>query len=441
MGRVMENLDPRLMAQIEKDGVGPFLRWLREEKDIPLRSISEQTRIRTYYLESIESGDFDKLPAGPVGLGFVRAFADAVGVDSTTVAAGYKREIASGVPLEAYGLEPESQTRFSPVSGVNRFSSVATIAFVLIFLVAGGGLLWFLKGRTEQLVPIGSIVGRIKTAVAPVADKLPLLNGAKNNQDGTGKETAALEKKAPGEDRLPVSTVDLKEPPISEKTEKLSPAQEEPPVQASVSSRENLVAEQPSPVQETPVTQENPAVQAQDPLPVQANAQVGETPVAREEPSSQESPPTSQNPSTQASIPASPNASAQASAPTEQKVALNAPSNAPAAPQERQAPATPAQETPAPRAPAPAASEELPLTLRIFAAEDTWLRIVIDAKNTEELLLLAGNEKDWKASEKFALTVGNVAGTQVSLNGAEIALPKNASNVLRDFVIPRKSLN
>ena len=394
MGRVMENLDPRLMAQIEKDGVGPFLRHLREEKGIPLRSISEQTRIRTYYLESIESGDFDKLPAGPVGLGFIRAFADAVGVDSTTVAAGYKREIAGGVPLEAYGLEPEIQTRFSPVSGVNRFSSVATIAFVLIFLVAGGGLLWFMKGRTEQLVPIGSIVGRIKTAVAPVAEKLPLLNGTNEkakNQDGTGKETAALEKKAPGEDRPPVSTVDLKEPPISEKTEQLSPAQEEPPVQASISSRENLVTEQPPPVQETPVTQENPAVQA--------DAQVGETPVAREEPSSQESPPTSQNPSTQASIPASPNASVQASAPTEQKVALNTPSNAPAAPQEQQAPAAPAQETPAPRAPAPAASEELPLTLRIFAAEDTWLRIVIDAKNTEELLLLAGNEKDWKASE------------------------------------------
>ena len=444
MGRVMENLDPRLMAQIEKDGVGPFLRRLREEKDIPLRSISEQTRIRTYYLESIESGDFDKLPAGPVGLGFIRAFADAVGVDSTTVAAGYKREIAGGVPLEAYGLEPEIQTRFSPVSGVNRFSSVATIAFVLIFLVAGGGLLWFMKGRTEQLVPIGSIVGRIKTAVAPVAEKLPLLNGTNEkakNQDGTGKETAALEKKAPGEDRPPVSTVDLKEPPISEKTEQLSPAQEEPPVQASISSRENLVTEQPPPVQETPVTQENPAVQAQDPPPVQADAQVGETLVAREEPSSQESPPTSQNPSTQASIPASPNASAQASAPTEQKVALNTPSNAPAAPQEQQAPAAPAQETPALRAPAPAASEELPLTLRIFAAEDTWLRIVIDAKNTEELLLLAGNEKDWKASEKFALTVGNVAGTQVSLNGAEVALPKNPSNVLRDFVIPRKSLN
>ncbi len=439
MGRVMDELDPRLMEQIEKDGVGPFLRRLREEKEIPLRSISEKTRIRTYYLESIETGDFDKLPAGPVGLGFIRAFADAVGVDSTTVAASYKQEIAGGVPLEAYELEPEVQTRFSPVSGVNRFSSVATIAFVLIFLVAGGGLLWFMKGRTEQLVPIGSIVGRIRTAVAPVADKIPLLNGASEkakNEVGAGKETDVVEGKAPEEGRPPASTVNLKEPPVSEKAEKPSSAQEEPAVQASAPARENRVAEEPPPVRDASVTQESPPAQAQESPPVQVSAQVEEAPVAREEPSSREGPPATQNPATQAGIPASPDASSQASASTEQKVALNTPSNAQAAPQGQQAPAAPAEETPA-----PAASEELPLSLKIFATEDTWLRIVVDAKNTEELLLLAGKERNWKASEKFALTVGNIAGTQVSLNGAEVALPKKSSNVLRDFMITKKYLN
>ena len=420
----MDELDPRLMEQIEKDGVGPFLRRLREEKEIPLRSISEKTRIRTYYLESIETGDFDKLPAGPVGLGFIRAFADAVGVDSKTVAASYKQEIAGGVPLEAYELEPEVQTRFSPVSGVNRFSSVATIAFVLIFLIAGGGLLWFMKGRTEQLVPIGSIVGRIRTAVAPVADKLPLLNGANEkakNEIGAGKDTDVVETKAPGEDRPPASTVNLKEPPVSDKAEKPSSAQEEPAVQTSAPARENHVAGQLPPARETPVTQESP--------PVQVNAQVEETPAAREEPSSQESPPATQNPAIQASIAASPDASSQAGVPAEQEVALNTPSNAPA------------EETPASRVPPPAASEELPLSLKIFATEDTWLRIVVDAENTEELLLLAGKERNWKASEKFALTVGNIAGTQVSLNGAEVALPKKSSNVLRDFIITKKYLN
>ena len=413
MGHKMENLDPTLMARIEKDGVGPFLRSAREKKGVTLRSISEHTRIRTYYLESIESGNFDKLPTGPVGLGFVRAFADAVGADCRAVVASYKRETAGEVPLEAFGLEPETRTFYSPASRVNRFSSVATFVFVLIFLLVGGGLLWFMKGRTEQIVPVESIVGRIKAAVEPVAKKLPGFDEKAKDENGTGEETAALDKEAIEQERSPVTAVNLKESPASEEGEKPSPAAEKPPAQDGLPVQENPVAEGIPPVRE------NPPAQAQESPPVQASVQLQETPLVRENQSPPEDPPVSGN------------SPAQANTPAEEKVALNA------APQVR----TPPREEQPSAVPAPANSEKLPLTLRIFAAEDTWLRIVIDAKNTEELLLLAGNEKDWKASEKFALTVGNVAGTQISLNGAEIALPRNTSNVLRDFVLTSKSLN
>ncbi len=408
----MENLDPTLMARIQKDGVGPFLRSAREKKGVPLRAISEHTRIRTYYLESIENGDFDKLPTGPVGLGFVRAFADAVEVDCQAVAASYKRETAGEVPLEGFGLETETRTFYSPASRVNRFSSVATFAFVLIFLLAGGGLLWFMKGRTEQLVPVESIVGRIKTAVAPVAEKIPGLNEKAKDENGTGKETAVIEKEASEQERSPVEAVNLKEPPVSEE-EKPSPAVEKPPAQDGLPVQENSVAEQ------TPTDREDPPARAQESPPVQASVQLQETPRVRDNPPPPENPPVSGTPPVQANPPA------------EKEVALNTAPQAQDTPQEEQPSA----------APAPATPGEPPLTLRIFAAEDTWLRIVVDAKNTEELLLLAGNEKDWKASEKFALTVGNVAGTQVSLNGAEVALPQNTSNVLRDFVLTRNSLN
>ena len=426
MGRRMENLDPTLMAQIEKDGVGSFLRSAREKKGVPLRAISEHTRIRTYYLESIENGDFDKLPTGPVGLGFVRAFADAVGVDCGAVAASYKRETAGEVPLEEFGLETRTRTFYSPASRVNRFSSVATLGFVLIFLVAGGGLLWFMKGRTEQLVPIGSIVGRISTAVAPVTEKIPGLGEKAKDENGTGKkETATLEKEASEQERSSVAAVNSMESPVSGEEEKPSPAVEKPPAQDGPPVQANPVAEQ------TPADREDPPARTQESPPVQASVQLQEAPPVRENPTLPANPPVSGTPPAPANTPVPPIAPVQANPSAEQKVALNT------APNDQ---ATPREELP-PAAPAPATPGEPPLTLRIFAAEDTWLRIVVDAKNTEELLLLAGNEKDWKASEKFALTVGNVAGTQVSLNGAEIALPQNTSNVLRDFVIPRKSLN
>ncbi len=420
----MENIDPRLMTRIEKEGVGPFLRRAREEKEIPLRSVSEHTRIRTYYLESIESGDFDRLPTGPVGLGFVRAFADTVGVDSKAVVESYKRETTGVLQPGDHELEQKPRTIFSPPPQTNRFSSAATFIFVLVFLFAGGGLLWFMKGRTKELVPIESIVGRIKSAVAPVAETPPqpnAVNEEAKNEGGTRKEADAVEKKVTEPERPPASTANLKEPSASDKEEMLSPAAEKPPVQASAPVQENPVAEGSPPAQQGPVVQEAPPSPPQGSAPVQESAQGPQSAPARGNTAAQETPPVSENPS------------AQASAPAADKVARNTAPNVGAAPQGEQTPATPA--------PAPPAPASIPLTLKIFATEDTWLRIVVDAKNTEELLLLAGKERNWKASEKFVVTVGNVSGTQMSLNGSEVELPKNSSNVLRDFIITKKYLN
>ena len=406
MGRMMKDIDPTLMAQIEKEGLGAFLRREREKKDVTLRSISEHTRIRTYYLENIESGDFDRLPTGPVGLGFIRAFADAIGVDSRAVAESYKREIADDAPAEEFGFAPETTSSFSPSPRTNRFSSVATFVFVLIFLLAGGGLLWFMKGRTEQLVPVGSIVGRIKDSVAPVADKLPRLNGMSEkakNEGGAGRGGGAVEEKIPEQGRSPVSTVNSKDPPVSEE----SGQEKKPPVQAGAPAPETPGAAA------TPPAQGSPTARAQDGSAVQGSAPIRETPVAREEPSPPENP------------------AAQVSAPVANEVAREGVSNGQATPQGQQTPAAIARSDPG----AP------PLTLKVFATEDTWLRIVIDAKNKEELLLSAGKERNWEASEKFTLTVGNVAGTQISLNGSQIALPRDSSNVLRDFIITKKYLN
>ena len=339
MGRMMKDIDPTLMAQIEKEGLGAFLRREREKKDVTLRSISEHTRIRTYYLENIESGDFDRLPTGPVGLGFIRAFADAIGVDSRAVAESYKREIADDAPAEEFGFAPETTSSFSPSPRTNRFSSVATFVFVLIFLLAGGGLLWFMKGRTEQLVPVGSIVGRIKTAVAPVADKLPRLDGMSEkakNEGGAGQGGGAVEEKAPGQGRPPVSTVNSKDPPVSEES-----GQKKPPVQSG-----DPAPETPG-VAATPPAQGSPTARAQDGSAVQANAPLRETPVAREEPLPPENPAASSNPSI------------QASAPVANEVAREGVSNGQATPQGQQTPAAIARsDLGAP-----------PLTLKVFATE------------------------------------------------------------------------
>jgi cytoskeletal protein RodZ len=95
-----------------------------------------------------------------------------------------------------------------------------------------------------------------------------------------------------------------------------------------------------------------------------------------------------------------------------------------------------------PETPEPTTSEASPqpLILQADAVKDTWLRVVIDDNERYALLLKAGKSVRWQAGERFVLTVGNVQGTRLLLNGQEVALPSAQSNVVRNFVLTRKFL-
>jgi hypothetical protein len=84
---------------------------------------------------------------------------------------------------------------------------------------------------------------------------------------------------------------------------------------------------------------------------------------------------------------------------------------------------------------------EGPLTLKISAVEDTWLRVVVDGGERFEFLLETGKDIVWKGNREFMLAVGNVFGTRVFLNGASVPLPSPSTNVLHEFVVTEKYLN
>ncbi len=71
--------------------IGERLRLAREERGIPLREISDQTRISIRYLEAIEANDYKRLPGGVYNRGFIRAYAHHVGYDEKEAIEGYVR--------------------------------------------------------------------------------------------------------------------------------------------------------------------------------------------------------------------------------------------------------------------------------------------------------------------------------------------------------------
>jgi len=69
--------------------IGEQLRLAREERNIPLREISDHTRISMHYLDAIESNDYGRLPGGIFNRSFVRAYAKYVGYDEKEALEGY----------------------------------------------------------------------------------------------------------------------------------------------------------------------------------------------------------------------------------------------------------------------------------------------------------------------------------------------------------------
>ena len=81
------------LAETGTPTVGERLRAAREEKKLSLEDIAAQTRIPQRHLESIESAEWDKLPAPTYTVGFAKSYASAVGLDRTDVGDQLREEM------------------------------------------------------------------------------------------------------------------------------------------------------------------------------------------------------------------------------------------------------------------------------------------------------------------------------------------------------------
>ena len=131
------------MAQMDQDQspgvpIGQRLRTAREDRGISLDEVARQTRIPIRHLEHIERGDWDALPAITYSVGFVRSYANAVGLDGPALGAELREQLGGtrsvGTVSAAY-YEPADPARVPP-------RSLAILAALIAVLIVGGYLLW-----------------------------------------------------------------------------------------------------------------------------------------------------------------------------------------------------------------------------------------------------------------------------------------------------------
>jgi len=67
------------------ESIGSHLRRERELRKISLEEVAEQTRIKIEYLQAIESEHFEKIPGMTFARGYLKAYADCIGLASEDV--------------------------------------------------------------------------------------------------------------------------------------------------------------------------------------------------------------------------------------------------------------------------------------------------------------------------------------------------------------------
>jgi hypothetical protein len=100
--------------------------------------------------------------------------------------------------------------------------------------------------------------------------------------------------------------------------------------------------------------------------------------------------------------------------------------------EEKRETALPAASKPAPT-PAEAKSEKL--ILEITAVAETWMKIVVDGDQVQELTLKPGDRLSLEASTGYELLIGNAAGIEIQLNGKAVPLDGRSGQV-RSLTLP-----
>jgi transcriptional regulator with XRE-family HTH domain len=177
------------MAEMDQDEtlgapIGDRLKAAREARGLSLDDLARQTRIPIRHLEHIEREEWDALPAITYSVGFVRSYANAVGLDGPALGAELREQLggarSAGATTTAY-YEPADPARVPP-----RWIAVA--AALLAVLLVAGYLVWrhHAVGDADAIGPPAAEVpppaaaparGPAAPAANPAATSPPAANG------------------------------------------------------------------------------------------------------------------------------------------------------------------------------------------------------------------------------------------------------------------------
>jgi cytoskeletal protein RodZ len=156
---------------MESESIGEILREARHQKKLSLEEASRATKIKLEILEKLESDEFDRLAAPMYTKGFLKLYAEYLGLDSQFVVDSYLRSQGG---LRRQGLQVETEKtareRKPPEVRLPVRSVVMVVAGLTVAVVLGlvGRSLW--TRRAAHKVAPASQAAAVAAPNMPKAD-------------------------------------------------------------------------------------------------------------------------------------------------------------------------------------------------------------------------------------------------------------------------------
>jgi cytoskeletal protein RodZ len=139
--RQSRELDNIAHFEPRRETVGDLLRRAREGKGQAIEAVATRLRIRALYLKAIEEGRFQDLPGLTYAVGFVRTYADHLGLDAEDVVRRFRDEVAE--------LKSQTQLIFPVMATEGKIprGAILLLSAVLAAIAYGG---WYYLSEREQ---------------------------------------------------------------------------------------------------------------------------------------------------------------------------------------------------------------------------------------------------------------------------------------------------
>jgi cytoskeleton protein RodZ len=203
------------VASSSVDDVGGRLREARERLGLTLEEVERTTRIRIHHLEAIERGELDSLPSPVQARGFLRNYAEFLGLEPGDVMLQYaeglhKRKTRTRASVAPAAQESPRLGRLQPLRWLSADMLVAALVTVVVIAVliwGGGRVMAAMRQSSENSQPASAFLIPSQTP-----SPIPTLSPSLASELSTASPTPANAALTPGTLTLlgPVGQVDLR---------------------------------------------------------------------------------------------------------------------------------------------------------------------------------------------------------------------------------------